>query len=51
MKSRLDWGRFHSIIEKIRKIKSYKGGGPNKNNVLMLKVVALQKWFVPQMLS
>jgi hypothetical protein len=45
MKSLLDCNRFDSIIEQIRKNKTSKGGRPNKNNVLMLKVVVLQKWF------
>jgi len=45
MKTLINWKRFDSIIEKIRKNKTSKGGRPNKNNVLMLKVIVLQKWF------
>lgn len=45
MKTLFDWKRFHPIIEKMRKNKTSLGGRPNKDNVQMLKILVLQKWF------
>jgi len=45
MKILLNWQRFDPIVEKIRKNKTSKGGRPNKDNVQMLKILVLQKWF------
>ena len=45
MKRLLNWKRFDSIIEKMRKNKTSLGGRPNKDNVQMLKILVLQKWF------
>ena len=45
MKVLLNWKSFDCIIEKMRFNKTKKGGRPNKNKVLMLKILVLQKWF------
>ena len=45
MKTLLNWQRFDPIVEKMRKNKTSRGGRPNKNNVQMLKILVLQKWF------
>ena len=45
VKSMIDWNRFDPIIEVIRKNKTELGGRPNKSNILMLKILVLQKWF------
>ena len=45
IKKLIDWKRFDQIIETIRKNKTSLGGRPNKDNILMLKILVLQKWF------
>lgn len=45
VKSMIDWKEFDPIIEVIRKNKTALGGRPNKDNILMLKILVLQKWF------
>lgn len=45
IKTLIDWKRFDLIIEKIRKNKTSLGGRPNMNNIVMLKILVLQKWF------
>ena len=45
LKTLIGWRRFDPIIEKMRKNKTEKGGRPNKDNILMLKILVLQKWF------
>lgn len=45
VKRLIDWSRFDPIIEKMRKNKTEKGGRPNKDNIMMLKILVIQKWF------
>lgn len=45
LKTLLDWKKFDPLIETMRRNKTKKGGRPNKNNILMLKILVLQKWF------
>jgi IS5 family transposase len=45
MKTLIIWKRFDPIIEKMRKNKTSLGGRPNKDNIQMLKILVLQKWF------
>lgn len=44
LKSLINWSKFGPIIEKIRNNKTSKGGRPNKDNIVMLKILILQKW-------
>jgi len=45
LKGLIDWKRFDPIIETMRRNKTEKGGRPNKDNIMMLKILVLQKWF------
>lgn len=45
LKGLLDWNKFDPIIETMRENKTEKGGRPNKDNVMMLKILVIQKWF------
>ena len=45
VKGLIDWQKFSPIIEEIRNNKTNRGGRPNKDNTLMLRVLVLQKWF------
>jgi IS5 family transposase len=41
----LDWGRFRSIAEGLYDNKTEKGGHPNIDVVLMIKILVLQQWY------
>lgn len=45
LKDLIDWKAFDTIIEQMRKNKTSKGGRPNKDNIMMLKILVLQKWY------
>src|SRR5512136_1656099 len=41
----LDWERFRPICKELYDNKSRKGGHPNINCVLMIKILVLQHWY------
>ena len=43
--SLLDWERFRSITEDLYDNKTEKGGHPNIDSVLMIKILVLQQWY------
>jgi IS5 family transposase len=43
--SLLDWGRFHPIADELYDNKTERGGHPNIDCVLMIKILALQQWY------
>ncbi len=45
LKTLISWQRFNPLIEQIRNNKTSKGGRPNKDNIVMLKILILQRWF------
>ncbi len=45
LKSLIDWEPFRSIIEGIYDNRTEKGGHPNYDEVLMIKIMVLQHWY------
>lgn len=45
VKGLIEWKRFDPIIENMRRNKTESGGRPNKDNIVMLKILVIQKWF------
>jgi IS5 family transposase len=43
--SLLDWGRFRPIADELYDNKTERGGHPNIDCVLMIKILALQQWY------
>ena len=43
--SLLDWERFRPITEDLYDNKTEKGGHPNIDSVLMIKILVLQQWY------
>ena len=44
LKSLIDWEDFRPIVENIYDNKTEKGGHPNYDEVLMIKILVLQHW-------
>ena len=45
LKSSIDWEAFHPIMEGIYDNRTEKGGHPNYDEVLMIKILVLQHWY------
>ena len=45
LKSLIDWEAFHPIMEGIYDNRTEKGGHPNYDEVLMIKILVLQHWY------
>jgi IS5 family transposase len=45
VKSLIDWERFRLITEDLYDNKTEKGGRPNIDSVLMIKILILQQWY------
>ena len=45
LKSLIDWEDFRPIVENIYDNRTEKGGHPNYDEVLMIKILALQHWY------
>ena len=45
LKPLIDWEAFRPIVEGIYDNRTEKGGHPNDDEVLMIKILALQQWY------
>jgi transposase, IS5 family len=45
VKSLIDWEAFRPIVKGVYDNKTEKGGHPNYDEVLMIKILVLQQWY------